>query len=979
MPLHPPSNSCLTGPIYFGVGLPHAAVRTPSALHTHLQNVRSNLQCDFVVIPTAAFSPEYYEALPPSSPVSSSSSPASSSSSPASSSALPASSSVVPNVRASIPVEHLPEFAAHPEKQRALPSASLASFASCSFRGVDGGLSELPVSVAFSPSTGSDLALDSQTWASSVVCELSPWIAPDKCLRPPQPSVCRARDSLQKTLEVAFPSPALSVSPSAGSSASAALPPQVAHWSFHAAAWQREMQWATHVGAYAVIAPAPLPGDAPIEYARQLKAAFSQLQPPSVWVRLPLLYPRRSEASAAAPRTFDDPWQQWRLIRAFVGHNAALGVCLEVTEDLPDEEELARWLAEPVRALLISPAIFTCATRAGDGRTEGESAGVASRRGRASQDDDEHRPGAAAEKKTPEGREALAGTAGRKSDAQSVALSPRHFAFLVRCAEHRVKIIFRQEEETSGCVSSDTVDLASAQAFPALGEARPAVSTTAFSVMDLQPYLSHLVARFLQLPTLSPAALFSAPYRDVLQSPMQPLADNLSTMNYEVFEKDPVKYVRYRQATLRRLREIWTPTRAASETERPETPQRGGAGVKKPKKSKKKSRASHSCETDSDFAESWSEDESCSSAASAYTWCLNGEDCPDHGWLPETFPGGGRSRLVIMVVGAGRGPLVQSALDALKEAQIPLCRVHLYAVEKNCNATVTLRARHQGDPCEGWRAVRVVESDMREVGQKVSEKADILISELLGSFGDNELSVECLHGAQKLLRRGGISIPTAYVSSVEPVSASKLWTAIDSYGDAKHFESPYVVDFFAVYRPGAEGPLECFHFKHPEALLPFADDEEQTREGDQATETQPRSGPSRKTRAERNAETSVALQKKVAPSAQQLTLWRHRRTRLAWHMKADAVVHGLAGYFHCCLYKDVYISIDPRSFSEGMFSWFPLFLPFRVPVYVQRGAELEVYLAREGDEHRVWYEWAVMQPQQSDIYNHLGKHYFIGK
>jgi len=31
------------------------------------------------------------------------------------------------------------------------------------------------------------------------------------------------------------------------------------------------------------------------------------------------------------------------------------------------------------------------------------------------------------------------------------------------------------------------------------------------------------------------------------------------------------------------------------------------------------------------------------------------------------------------------------------------------------------------------------------------EKIDILVSELLGSFGDNELSPECLDGAERLL------------------------------------------------------------------------------------------------------------------------------------------------------------------------------------------------------------------------------------
>lgn len=40
--------------------------------------------------------------------------------------------------------------------------------------------------------------------------------------------------------------------------------------------------------------------------------------------------------------------------------------------------------------------------------------------------------------------------------------------------------------------------------------------------------------------------------------------------------------------------------------------------------------------------------------------------------------------------------------------------------------------------------------DMREWA--APEKADIIVSELLGSFGDNELSPECLDGAQHFLK-----------------------------------------------------------------------------------------------------------------------------------------------------------------------------------------------------------------------------------
>lgn len=46
--------------------------------------------------------------------------------------------------------------------------------------------------------------------------------------------------------------------------------------------------------------------------------------------------------------------------------------------------------------------------------------------------------------------------------------------------------------------------------------------------------------------------------------------------------------------------------------------------------------------------------------------------------------------------------------------------------------------------------VTVIAKDMRD--WEPSEKADILVSELLGSVGDNELSPECLDGAQRLLK-----------------------------------------------------------------------------------------------------------------------------------------------------------------------------------------------------------------------------------
>jgi hypothetical protein len=47
--------------------------------------------------------------------------------------------------------------------------------------------------------------------------------------------------------------------------------------------------------------------------------------------------------------------------------------------------------------------------------------------------------------------------------------------------------------------------------------------------------------------------------------------------------------------------------------------------------------------------------------------------------------------------------------------------------------------------------VQLIYGDMRRI--EVPEKIDILVSELLGSFGDNEASPECLDGAMRFLKR----------------------------------------------------------------------------------------------------------------------------------------------------------------------------------------------------------------------------------
>ena len=55
-----------------------------------------------------------------------------------------------------------------------------------------------------------------------------------------------------------------------------------------------------------------------------------------------------------------------------------------------------------------------------------------------------------------------------------------------------------------------------------------------------------------------------------------------------------------------------------------------------------------------------------------------------------------------------------------------------------------------------------------------------------------------------------------------------------------------------------------------------------------------------------------------------------RYCNLRFTSKTSAMIHGFGGYFDAWLYKDINISINPATFSAGMFSWFPLYIPIRV-------------------------------------------------
>eukprot|EP01138_Halocafeteria_seosinensis_P002613 gb/GECG01002671.1/.p1 GENE.gb/GECG01002671.1/~~gb/GECG01002671.1/.p1 ORF type:complete len:685 (+),score=75.98 gb/GECG01002671.1/:1-2055(+) len=298
------------------------------------------------------------------------------------------------------------------------------------------------------------------------------------------------------------------------------------------------------------------------------------------------------------------------------------------------------------------------------------------------------------------------------------------------------------------------------------------------------------------------------------------------------------------------------------------------------------------------------------------------------------------SEVVVMVVGAGRGPLVRCSLQAGQNSNR---KVKVYAVEKNPNAVITLRNLRR---LEGWgNKVEIVETDMRN--WNAPEQADVIVSELLGSFGDNELSPECLDGAQRHLKSTGISIPTAYTSYVAPVLSSKLWNEVYTIGhERKHFETPYVCKLYNHFQ--IAHPEPCFTFVHPSGNHPS------------------------------NPWTLLSCSAEVSNS-QCVDHTNRRGTACRFVSDCNAAVHGFAGYFDAQLYKDVYLSIHPTTHSPEMFSWFPIFIPIRHPFTVSRGDCIAFHISRELSGKAVWYEWAVAKNEEfvCSLHNPGGRSYSI--
>jgi protein arginine N-methyltransferase 5 len=612
-----------------------------------------------------------------------------------------------------------------------------------------------------------------------------------------------------------------------------------------------EVAYASFCGAVNVVVPGPRLSygqQGVAQYARAIKEAMST----GAYVQFHILMPvdgtiatvddqdelgdlrrfARSEFSAPQPTTNAwSSWEAWNTIRSVCKYHSRLSLALEMPRKLPSLAVQARWFSEPVRLLTIPSSSFLVNARG------------------------------------------------------SHVLSRAHQWFLFRFARLRTSPWLLLSEigalpgiddpemimsYSTGHLSPATAEDADPANEPTPAEAaqmKKKAAKTSSSSNDPTPHLSYL--RYLQRnqPPKSQIEQFGGGFQDYLQSPLQPLSDNLESITYEVFEKDPIKYAWYERATAQALKD-WH--------------------------SQKKSTSS------------------------------------DNG------------AVVVAVVGSGRGPLVTRALNASASSGVP---VKVYAIEKNPNAYVLLQRRNR----DTWGGrVTVVKTDMRAwKGPTLPDgtfgKVDILISELLGSFADNELSPECLDGVQHVLNpQHGISIPSSYTAHFTPLATPRLWQDIHSRSsgvDPNAFEIPWVV------------MLSQFDY--------LSTTTEETKSAKQLTDGTKMNNfnleaplaPIVKTAWEfcHPLPSSVLAQAALRSGGSAVgggggfiggdgaNEHNYRDCRVSFPIREQGVCHGLGGYFETVLYSGsegpVELSTNPVTMdakSKDMISWFPIFFALKV-------------------------------------------------
>lgn len=450
-------------------------------------------------------------------------------------------------------------------------------------------------------------------------------------------------------------------------------------------------------------------------------------------------------------------------------------------------------------------------------------------------------------------------------------------------------------------------------------------------ILKIAKYIKNELYPFYQ-KFLSESTYWNTTY-DQLKNPLQPLRDDLEIKTYDVFEEDPIKYKLYNDAIYEALIDIVENyTFFTNDEDSSDSGNYSYSSENSESRTYAEVVAGSTCQKEIITLPA----ETITLPAAPTPLTKSYEKC----WItykqhhPNVISKSREtkiksmasklSHLVIFVVGAGKGPLVTASLKAAQ--QVGLSSVTIHIVEKNPNVQETLKKNVLFDWPKQYPFAKLFlhHVDMRNLNCSV--KADLVVSELLGSFGCNELSPECLDGISNILKANTICIPQSYTSHLHPIMSSKLYRKTFEWHDALAHEYNYVVNMKSYYAPCPT--KKVFRFSH----------------------VQPKPLPKLDNNAHNKANVVLTFDNRI-----------------------DYVCHGFAGYFTSRLYKSNKLSIRPQDHTKDLISWFPMYFPLIEPILVKANQGLTMEMKRETDGVSVWYEFRVISPFQTIIHNQNGR------
>ncbi|ODV88708.1 hypothetical protein CANCADRAFT_45207 [Tortispora caseinolytica NRRL Y-17796] len=304
------------------------------------------------------------------------------------------------------------------------------------------------------------------------------------------------------------------------------------------------------------------------------------------------------------------------------------------------------------------------------------------------------------------------------------------------------------------------------------------------------------------------------------------------------------------------------------------------------------------------------------------------------------------SCISILLIGAGYGHIIDEIMRCRSEVDDDI-EFQVVAIERNPVPAAAVKEGYEAD----YSCLKVLNLDTLKASVRLAELGafDIIVSELIGSFGDNELCPECLSLPQLCSMKSPdtIMIPSNITTFVEPIYSPLLhseWTAAtrsrDEFKRLPLIVNPDKVRYFSANPEHAQEGTKSVYFPwkgiKPRELWSFGFPQGMFKDPEMPMDL-----------------------------ISSTTTMNQRFAEVQWgNESSESKINGFMGYFEAVLYGDIVINNLTGS-ENCLSSWFPAFFPLGQALTLPENGTLHATFSRNTDSTSVWYDFSAITRDES--------------